>query len=82
VSRIPGTFRNRGRTLLVLPSIPDDAPAELKNAIAIRNACSVEGRCSACGVSGVASADPTHAMVFHYTFEHEPSCPALTDEAA
>ena len=78
-SRIPGTAK---RTLLVLPAIPDDAPAELKNAIALRNACVTEGQCPGCGVIGVVTPDPKLEATFHYTFRHENWCGALTDEQA
>jgi hypothetical protein len=78
--RIPGT-RKRG-TLYVLPEIRDEWPVELKDALAIRNACATEGRCPSCGVVGVLSADTELDGLFHYTFEHEIWCGALTDEAA
>ena len=77
--RIPGTHKN---TLFVLPAIRDDAPPELKNALAIRNACATEGRCPDCGAVGELHPDAEHEGLFHYIFEHEPWCGALTDEAA
>ena len=46
-SRIPGT--RTGRTLLVLPGIPDDLEPRLKNALAIRNTASTTGTCPDCG---------------------------------
>ena len=78
--RVPGTPGKK--TLYVLPDIHDDDPVALKNALAIRNACAVEGVCPGCGVVGVLAADPEHERIYHYTFEHEPTCPGLTDEAA
>jgi hypothetical protein len=78
-SRIPGSYRQR--TLLLLPSIPDELGDEVKDALALRNACSVEGRCPDCGAVGVITADASCAGIFHLTFEHESDCGALTDEA-
>jgi hypothetical protein len=77
-ARIPGTKR---RTLFVLPSIPDDLPVETKNAIAVRNACSVRGRCPDCGAHGQL-AGPDALGYLHLVFLHERGCDALTDEAA
>jgi hypothetical protein len=78
--RIPGSSGKR--TLYVLPEIPDDYPVELKNAIAIRNACATEGKCPGCGAVGELHEDEQHAGLFHWVFQHEPWCGALTDEAA
>jgi hypothetical protein len=77
--RIPGM---RKRTLFILPEIHDDDPPELKNALAIRNACTTEGRCPDCGAVGELNPDADYPGIFHYTFRHEPWCGALTDEAA
>ena len=79
--RIPAI--RTGSTLFVLPEIPDDAPEEFKNGLAIRNACLTEGRCPACGAVGELSADPELERIFHFTFRHEDWCPVLrNDEAA
>jgi hypothetical protein len=78
--RIPGTPGRK--TLYVLPEIRDDDPVELKNALAIRNACATEGRCPGCGVVGVVYPDAEHEGLWHYTFRHENWCRALTDDAA
>jgi hypothetical protein len=77
--RIPGT-RNP-RRLCVLPSIPDQLDPKLKNALAIRNACAIEGKCHACGTVGELEPDPTELM-FHLTFRHEDWCPVLSDGEA
>ena len=53
----------------------------LKNALAIRNACATEGVCPGCGAVGVVTADAKYKGIYHYTFQHEPACPALTDAA-
>ena len=34
--------------LLLLSEIRDDLPADVKNGLAIRNACAIEGRCPVC----------------------------------
>ncbi len=65
-TRVPGTYK---RTLYVLPEIPDDAPAELKNALAIRNAASVAERCPDCHARGQLHPDPNVAGLMHLTFE-------------
>jgi hypothetical protein len=79
--RIPGTT-GRKKTLFILAGIRDEHPVAIKNALAIRNACATEGVCPACGAVGVVAPDAKFDGVFHLTFQHEPSCPALTDEAA
>ena len=78
-SRVPGTYK---RTLYVLPSIPDDLDEETKNALAIRNAASTNGRCPDCGVEAELHRDPESELLFHAVFEHEPTCRSLTDGAA
>lgn len=80
MKRVPGSYRNAGRTLFVLPSIPDDAPDELKNALAIRNACATEGRCPACGSMPDISVD--EYGIGHMTFRHDDDCPCLLDDWA
>ncbi len=75
-SRVPGT-----RKLLVLPSIDDDLDEATKNALAIRNACAVEGRCPSCGAVGIVHPDAKHPGISHWVFQHEPECEALVDDA-
>jgi hypothetical protein len=53
----------------VLPSIPDDAPAPLKNALALRNRCATEGRCPAYGVTPDLEWDDDG--LGHLTFRHK-----------
>ncbi len=74
--RIPGMKSDR--VLLVLPPIDDDLPADVKNALAIRNAASASGRCPDCGALG--TIERVAAGVFSATFRHEPGCGALTDD--
>jgi hypothetical protein len=74
--RIPGTSNRR--VLYLLPPIHDDLPSELKNAIALRNSCTVEGECPACGATReVTRLAP---LVYIASFEHEASCAALLAE--
>jgi hypothetical protein len=80
-SRIPGTSSRPLRALYLLPEIPDDAPEELKNAIAIRNACATEGRCPSCGARGELTGPDEHG-VLHLTFRHENDCGVLSDPEA
>jgi hypothetical protein len=72
--RVPGMRKN---VLFVLPSIPDDASDELKNALAIRNTCATEGRCPACGVEPTLDLDAYG--IHHLTFRHDDDCPCLLD---
>ncbi|HVA04760.1 MAG TPA: hypothetical protein VMU64_13570 [Acidimicrobiales bacterium] len=63
-----------GEVLYVLPSVPADAPDELKDAIALRNAATVAGRCS-CGAVIAEAGDTAQLM-------HEPGCVASDDAIA
>jgi len=78
-SRILGS-RARGKALAVLPSIPDAAPAEVKDGLAIRNACVTEGRCPVCGVRATVELD--RAGMGWLTFGHVDGCPVLRDDDA
>jgi hypothetical protein len=89
--RIPGT--RVGKTarprqslrppiLLLLPGIPDDLEPAEKNALALRNACSTEGKCPGCGTVGELHPDREFAALWHYVFEHEDWCAVLSDEDA
>jgi hypothetical protein len=77
--RIPGTSGRK--TLYVLPEIRDSDPVELKNALAIRNACATQGRCPGCGAVGELQPDEEYDGLWHCTFRHESWCGVLTDEA-
>ena len=76
-ARVPGTTSKR--TLLLLPTIPDDLDAETKNALAIRNAASASGICPDCGTVGQLHPDKQLARVWHLVFEHQFGCRAATD---
>ena len=81
MKRVPGTYRKRRSSVLyVLPSIPDDASADLKNALAIRNSCVTEGRCPACGA--VPDLDYNQQGIDLLTFRHEKTCPVLRDDGS
>lgn len=75
--RIPGTA-SRPRVLFVLPPIPDDAPDDVKDGLAIRNAASVRGVCPSCGATPELYRDGLG--ILHAVFQHEPDCGALLDE--
>jgi hypothetical protein len=77
--RLPGITRSR--VLYVLPAILDNAPEQLKNALAIRNACATEGLCPDCGVYGELTG-PDELGMFHLTFRHEDACRVLRDPEA
>lgn len=76
------TFREQAdggrRTMMLLPEVPDDAPDWLKNALATRNACSVDGQCPTCGATPTLSVD--EGGLGHLTFLHEDGCDCLCDE--
>jgi len=67
------------RALFLLPEIPDDAPVELKNALATRNACATEGVCPCCHAVGELYADDELQGVFHIVFAHEAWCVVHAD---
>jgi hypothetical protein len=78
MSRVPGTY-SRPRILYVLPAIPDDASAETKNGLAIRNACATEGRCPCCRTVGELRPDLEIEGLMHLVFDHEDWCSVLRD---
>jgi hypothetical protein len=79
--RIPGTSSRPRRTLWLLPEIPDDAPEAFKNALAIRNACNIQGVCPDCGAQGEIRGPDAHGSL-HLVFEHENGCGVLHDGEA
>ncbi|MHB1782389.1 MAG: hypothetical protein ACYCTE_06800 [Acidimicrobiales bacterium] len=71
-------YRRRvGRTLFVLPEIPDDASVAFKNALTIRNQATRTGRCPACGAVTEVVQPPRPGEVGHARMEHDDDCPAL-----
>lgn len=67
------------RVLYVLPGVADNADPKLKNALAIRNAASVSGKCPSCGaVMQIVLGESGRAS--EARIEHERDCPALLDE--
>jgi hypothetical protein len=79
--RVPGMTSRPLRVLYLLPEIPDDAPEELKDALAIRNACATEGRCPDCGACGEIHGPDEHGIM-HLVFRHEDDCGVLRDPEA
>lgn len=59
---------SRGDVLLVLPTVPDDAPEALKAAIAKRNGATLSGRCD-CGATVILGRQGA-------IIEHEDACEA------
>jgi hypothetical protein len=71
----------RRRALLLLPQIPDAAPAALKDALAVRNEASATGCCPGCGAEARLLGTPRPGEIVHAVFAHEAGCPALLEEA-
>lgn len=80
-NRVPGTFA-QPRIMYVLPAIDDDLEPDVKNALAIRNACATEGRCPACGVTPEMHPDAEYPRILHLVFAHEADCPVVANEDA
>jgi hypothetical protein len=68
----------RPRVLYVLPPIPDDLDDATKDALAVRNACTTEGHCPACGCKGELTG-PDEQGTYTLTFRHESDCIAQLD---
>ncbi|GAA2389136.1 hypothetical protein GCM10010420_10830 [Streptomyces glaucosporus] len=77
------TVINGQKALIVQPAIPDDAPQEVKNALATRREANATGVCPACGAvwtrpsraerrEAARRGDPVHLRM-----EHEDDCSAL-----
>ena len=80
-SVMAGMLYDKKAILAVLPPIPDDAPEHVKDGIAIRNACSLNGECPVCGTVGVVHEDADMRGLWHITFQHEDWCPVYRDAA-
>jgi hypothetical protein len=74
--RIPRT-ESKPRVLYLLPAIPDAAPSYLKNGLAVRNACAIDGVCPNCGA--VVEVRQLAPLVYAGTFRHERWCGVLLD---
>jgi hypothetical protein len=72
-----------GNALVLLPEIHDDYPTEIKNALAMRNDATINGRCRGCGATGPSVLDSlagaTRGSVEAAVFTHEADCPAGDD---
>ena len=66
--------------MFVLPEIDDDDDPARKDAMAIRNACNLTGRCPSCECTVEVEADSDHPGLTHGYFRHEDGCPVLLDE--
>jgi hypothetical protein len=73
VSRVPGTLK-RPPLYVGVPTIPDDAPEEVKDALALANATAVEGQCPACHATPEFTGH-VELGVMTITFLHDPGCP-------
>lgn len=65
--------------VFIVPPIDDNLTPAQKNALAIRNQCSIEGTCPACGCQAELHMDPDHPNVGHLLFIHENHCPVARD---
>jgi hypothetical protein len=79
--RVPGTSSKPLRVLYLLADIPDAAPADVKNPLALRNAAATSGVCPDCGAVGELHSDSLPG-VFHLIFRHEDDCGVLCDPEA
>lgn len=73
--RVPGM--STGPTVSVLPGIDDQLDPKVKNALAVRNAATVAGRCPVCGARG--ERHPVEHGIWRLLFRHDDGCPALRD---
>lgn len=73
--------RARRPVLAIVPAIPDDAPAHIKNGLAIRNTATVTGKCPHCKAVAEITRMPQPGEIGHAVMEHEDDCPALLEEA-
>jgi len=67
------------RAVLVVPSIPDDAPPALKNGLGIRNRATATGTCPACGATAEIAGPIQPGRVTHVYMGHDGGCPALLE---
>jgi hypothetical protein len=67
--------RSVRQPVVVVPEIPEDAPARVREGLARRRLAVTTGRCP-CGARLDLPATPS-GTVTHVTLEHEPDCPAI-----
>lgn len=73
------------RVMFLLPTIRDEYPPELKDALAIRREATIRGRCPRCGATWTLPnrAERRRAVrerrILHTLMEHEPGCSATTE---
>jgi hypothetical protein len=66
-----------GRVVFVVPAIADELDEKAKNAIALRNQATIEGRCPICRCTPDLHLD--RLGIRHLVFEHDDACPVLRD---
>jgi hypothetical protein len=77
-----GTLPDGDRVLFLLPTIRDEWPAAVKDALAIRRRATLEGRCPRCGATWrLPTREERRRAVrerrlLHVVMEHEHNCPA------
>ncbi len=71
----------KGGVVFVLPDIPDDAPARLREGLARRRICAITGRCP-CGAEFTMPDHVEPGSVTLITVEHETDCPATNEAIA
>lgn len=69
------------RSLFVVQEIPESADSAMKDALAIRNAATLSGRCPSCGASAKLVVPPRPGRVGEARMAHESGCPALLKSA-
>jgi hypothetical protein len=73
----PASNTRRGPRLLLLPEISETMPPVLRDALAIRNAATVSGRCACGAVRQLDGPGPIQPDTVRWaTFLHEADCPA------
>ena len=68
----------RGSVVFVLPEIPEDAPARVREGIARRRLVATTGRCP-CGAEFRVPNELTPGTLTMVAVEHEADCPATDD---
>ncbi len=78
-------YATRDRTLFVLPEIDEDDDPARKDALALRNAATLAGRCSSCGATFALRSQRgggIDGVAGYLVMEHEDDCPVLLDEVS
>lgn len=84
VELVPFALPDGERAVLIAPTIREDWPPALKDALAIRREATLEGRCPRCGASWSwpnreeRRRAVRERRVLHQRMEHDADCPAGT----